>query len=144
MGKYNFSAMKFEELEKRLEALERSNEELKRENAVLRAAHNFNQQRIISNDIKNYDKALELFGIAPKGGKIIPTPDAFKQNFQVFYQNIFRALNPTIRSNNGRENLIYTPVSALTEEEYQVYTETLEAVIDIVYYAKGKLIKEKE
>lgn len=143
MGKYNFSAMKFEEIERRLEALEQSNERLKSENAALRAANNFNQARIISSDIKNYDMAQELFGIAPQNGEITCCPQAVKKNFQTFYQNIFRAVRPTIRSYNGGETLVYTPISTLSESEYQIYVETLEAVIDIVYYAKNKMQNAK-
>lgn len=143
MGKYNFSAMKFEELEKRLEALEKSNAELRKENAVLRKREYFAKQRIISDDISNYDKAKELFGIKAENGKIVPSEDRTKSNFGVFYQNVFRALNPAVRDYKGIQSLVYTPITSLTDEEYNIHTETLEAVIDIIYYAKAKLKGEK-
>lgn len=139
MGKYNFSAMKFEELEKRLEALEKSNAELREENAKLRKCEYFAKPRVISESISNYDKAKELFGIKAEGGKIVPCEDRTRINFGVFYQNIFRALYPAVRDYNGKQSIVYTPITSLTDEEYKVHTEALEAVIDIIYYAKGKL-----
>lgn len=143
MGKYNFSAMKFEEILKRLEALEQSNEELRKENAELRKREYITKPRVVSESIANYDKARELFGIKAENGKLVPCEERTRTNFGVFYQNIFRALCPAVREYDGKQSIVYTPITSLTDEEYKIHAETLEAVIDIIYYAKAKLKGEK-
>lgn len=64
MGKYNFSAQKWAEIEQRLEALEQANNELRKENAMLRSqAKTSTPDRVLSRDIGNYDKAVALFAV---------------------------------------------------------------------------------
>lgn len=107
MGKYNFSAQKWAEIEQRLEALEQANNELRKENAMLRSQVTASTpDRLLSRDIGNYDKAVALFAV--------PDDKSTGNNFATFYRNIFRA-------------------------EYRIYCETLEAVIDTIYYAKMKM-----
>lgn len=142
MGKYNFTSQRIDEILQRLEALEKANNELRKENAELRKYKQLTPGRILTCDIKNIDTAKALFSYSTKDGELIKDEKAFKANFGVFYQNIFRALNPAVREYSGKnksECLRYTPINTLTEEEYKIYLETLEAVIDTIYYAKTKM-----
>lgn len=140
MGKYNFTTQRIDEILQRLEALENANNELRKENAELRKHKQLTPGRILTCDIKNIDTAKELLSYSAKDGELIKDEKAFKANFGVFYQNIFRALNPTVREySSGLSSIIYTPINMLTDEEYKIYLETLEAVIDTIYYAKTKM-----
>ena len=73
MGKYNFSAMKFEEIIKRLEALEEANNELRKENAALRNKKMTTPDRVVLDNIRNADMAKELFGYKNDRGKLVKT-----------------------------------------------------------------------
>ena len=144
MGKYNFSAMKFEELERRLEALEKANNELRKENARLKK--NGFSARSLFKDISNSDKATQLFSIDIDKGNVIKSEKALDSRFKVFYQNIFRILSPCCYTDpkTGAERLQYTFFEQLSDEEYKIHVETLEAIIDLIYYAQIKLNKIKE
>ena len=133
MGKYNFSAQKWAEIEQRLEALEQANNELRKENAMLRSqAKEKPLDRLLSRDIGNYDKAVALFAV--------PDDKNTGNNFATFYRNIFRALNPKVSTfKDGETRVTYIGTNAVTDAEYRIYCETLEAVIDTIYYAKTKM-----
>ena len=139
MGKYNFSAAKFDEILARLDTLEQRNVELAAENARLKAIRNIMPVRIVIDDIGNSESAKQLFSVASHDNEIIKDQKSFKANFQIFYQNIFRALNPYPRIYKNRETITYTPINTLSEEEYQIHIQTLEAIIDTIFYAKQKL-----
>jgi hypothetical protein len=142
MGKYNFRTQEIAEIMSRLEALEKANNELRKENAELRKYKQLTPGRTLTCDIKNIDKAKDLLSYSAQEGELIRDERAFKSNFQVFYQNVFRALNPCVRKyNNERksEGIRCTPINELTDEEYKIYLDTLEAVIDTIYYAKTKM-----
>lgn len=141
MGKYNFESRKIEEILKRLDELEKANNDLRKENARLKAVSPV--KREVTRAIKNHDKAHELFAISEHNGKIIHDEKGFRGNFGTFYQNVFRAINPKVRKSGSRSGLMYTPVEELTDEEYEIYIQALEEVIDLVYYAKKKLEKEE-
>jgi len=142
MGKYNFRTQEIAEIMSRLEALEKANNELRKENAELRKYKQLTPGRILTCDIKNIDAARELLSYAAKNGELVKDEKAFQGNFGVFYQNIFRVLKPCVRIYKGEgksQNIRYTPINELTDEEYKIYLETLEAVIDTIYYAKTKM-----
>lgn len=143
MGKYNFSAMKFEELERRLEALEKANNELRKENARLKK--DGYRKRSLFKDISNADKATQLFSVDVEKGQVIKSTEAFDKRFKVFYQNVFRILNPCCYTDTrtGAERLQYTFFETLSDEEYKIHVETLEAIIDLIYYAQLKLREVK-
>ena len=65
-----------------------------------------------------------------------------KYNFSAMkFEEIIKrleALNPMARDYE-RKSIVYTPISTLTDSEYQIYVETLEEVLDIVYYVHKKL-----
>lgn len=139
MGKNNFTS--YADVMNRLEMLEKKCEELRKENASLRIAQNLRQPRNLFRDIANQDKAKELFGIAAIAGKVQRDDTNLKQNFETFYKNVFKILNPNYYYNEKKksETITYTATSSLTDEEYQIYVETLEAVIDVIYYAQKKM-----
>lgn len=142
MGKYNFRTQEIAEIMSRLEALEKANNELRKENAELRKYKQLTPGRILTCDIKNIDKAKELLSYSAQEGELIRDERAFKANFQVFYQNVFRVLNPCVRKYSDKrhnQGIRCTPINELTDEEYKIYLDTLEAVIDTIYYAKTKM-----
>ena len=140
MGKYNFSAAKFAELEQRLEAL-------KKENAVLRAKYGKKEKRrSLLRDLSNADKARAIFRIEAQGGEIVYSEDAEAHNFLTFYQNNLRWIAPLAYKNptSGKERVVYGRLENFTDAEYKVITETLEAIVDVIAYSKEKLEKLKE
>ena len=141
MGKWDFSIDQYNRIMARLDELERTNNELRAENAELRRCGSIITSRLPLKDINNSEKARELFEVAPVKGKIVKSSDMFKSNFQTFYQNVFRALNPAVRAKGENETIVYTPINTLTAEEYQISIEALEAVIDVIFYAKQKMKK---
>jgi len=141
MGKWDFSIDQYNRIMARLDELERTNNELRAENAELRRCGSIITSRLPLKDINNSEKARELFEVAPVKGEIVKSSDMFKSNFQTFYQNVFRALNPAVRQKGENETIVYTPINTLTGEEYQISIEALEAVIDVIFYAKQKMKK---
>ena len=142
MGKYNFTSEKFANIERRLTELEQENAKLKE---LLEESKKTETRpvRNVANDINNFDKAKELFSIWVKDNKIVKDETYLKNNFQTFYQNLFRAIFPHPCDDNKRQKIRYTPVNELSDEEYNIYIETLEAVIDVVYYANKKIKEGK-
>lgn len=139
MGTYNF-----DEIMKRIKALEEVNSNLLKENARLR--NQVPGKRNLLKDINNTDKAVELLSVDVKEGHVIYSKKKMDARFKTLYQNIFRLILPVCyidpRTNDNR--LQYKFFNELTDNEYRVYVETFEAVIDTLYYAKQKLIKEEE
>ena len=142
MGKYNFTSEKFASIERRLTELEQENAKLK-EMLEETKKTDIKPVRNVANDINNFDKAKELFSIWVKDNKIVKDETYLKNNFQTFYQNLFRAIFPHPCDDNKRQKIRYTPVNELSDEEYNIYIETLEAVIDVVYYANKKIKEGK-
>ena len=138
MSRNNFSS--YEEVCRRLAELEQRCDDLERENKSLRLG-NLGHERLVLRDITNADKAKKLFAVSAKGGKVIADDKAVKANFSVFYQNVFRALQPAVREHRGNYSLKMRNVGDLSEEEYKIYLDTLDACIETVYYAKQKLQK---
>lgn len=143
-----------EGLLKRLKFLEELNDNLTRDNERLEVEKmqlakqvsvlsedgtEFRKPRVLSKDISNYDKAEELFSLKAVNDTIISDANSMHNNFGVFYQNIFRALNPTTRCYNGKQSLIYTPINQLSDEEYNIYCTVLEDVIEVIYNYKKQI-----
>ena len=148
MGKYNFSAQKWAEFEKRLESLEKANNDLRKENAELRkAAAPPRKKRILMSDMKNGESAKRLFCFkATADERVIKCPDEFNNNFNTFYQNLFRAMDPCAGTRIKGHNpaLRYKPIMDLPEAEYDVYVEVLDEVVCTLSYGKAKLEKLRE
>jgi hypothetical protein len=145
MGKYNFSAQKFAELERRLEALEAANNELHKENAQLRAKFPADPvpQRCLRNSISNYDKVRELCGYAAKNGELVKTDDEtiIGHNFTVFYQNVARIVAQVcyFEEKMKKSRIRGQNIADFSNNDYTVFAETVEAVVDTLYYAKKKM-----
>lgn len=141
MGKYNFSAMKFEEIMKRLEALEEANNNLRKENARLRSQ--VPSKRSLLKGINNSDKAIELLSVDVKDGQVIQSEAKMDARFKTLYQNVFKLIMPTcyIDPRTKDNRLQYKFFDELTDDQHKVYVETFEAVVDTLYYAKQKLTK---
>lgn len=144
MGKYNFSAQRFMEIEKRLAELEKANEELRAENASLRKPKKpSHKDRGVMNNIKNTAQARVLFDVEAKNGKVIISKNKFKENLSVFYQNIGRVLDPSVRKRNNNaksaEALSYTPLTEITDEEFDIYMSVIDQCIEAIAYGKTQL-----
>lgn len=145
MGKNTFTS--YEDVCRRLAELERKNaeleskyEDLKEENKALRLG-NLCHERLVMRDITNSDKAKKLFSVAANKGEIVHDTKTLRANFSVFYQNIFRALQPACREHRGNYSLKMRNIGDLTDEEYKIYLDTLDACIETIFYAKQKLQK---
>lgn len=140
MGKYNFNAQRWADIEQRLSQLEAANNELRRENAQLRQQKHEVPDRILSRDMNNYGKAVEIFGINIKDGKIVTDETETRGNFATFYQALFRWVAPRVYTSEGKPSrIVYEKMANLTESQYRVYVELMESVIDLLDYAKKKM-----
>lgn len=144
MGKYNFSATRFAEIEKKLAELEMKCSNLEAENAKLKKGRIAPTKRSLLNEVSNYGKVKELFGYDPSSGELKTTENREKigANFQTFYTNVLRALKPCIRKSESKScpyRIIGTPQAELNEKEWNVVVETIETVVDTIYYAKQKM-----
>lgn len=148
MGKYNFTSLKIAELEKRLSVLEQANDELRKENAELRSNSATTNKRELARDLTNYDKCIELWGYEIIDGKLTETNDrrTVSNNFATLHQNVARALMPVVykAEASNKERIRGKSLASLSEEEYAIFLETLEACIETIYYAKQKMKGENK
>lgn len=148
MGKYNFTSLKIAELEKRLSILEQANDELRKENAELRNNSATTNKRELARDLANYDKCIELWGYEIIDGKLTETNDrrTVSNNFATLHQNVARALMPVVYKAEAstKERIRGKSLASLSEEEYAIFLETLEACIETIYYAKQKIKGENK
>ena len=149
MGKYNFSAMKFNEIEKRIAELEARSAKLEAENRRLREENETLKEkscqgRDLTHEIEDYSKLKALFGLDIVDGVLMPTDSRTKinANFQTFYVNILRALKPYVRKNTSKGEhyrIVNTPLKDFSNEEWKIAAEMVNAVVDTIYYAKLKM-----
>lgn len=148
MGKYNFTSQKIAELEKRLSMLEQANDELRKENAELRNNSATTNKRELARDLTNYDKCVELWGYEIIDGKLTETNDrrTISNGFATLHQNVARALMPVVykAEASSKERIRGKSLASLSEEEYAIFLETLEACIETIYYAKQKMKGENK
>lgn len=152
MGKYNFSAMKFDEIEKKIAELEARSVRLEAENRRLREMNETRKEktcpvRDLTHEIEDYSKLQALFGFDIVGGVLKPTKSREKinANFQTFYVNVLRALKPYVRKSTSKGEhyrIVSTPLKDFGDAEWKVATEMLNAIVDTIYYAKIKMTKE--
>lgn len=148
MGKYNFSAAKFAEIEKRLADLEMQNAKLLEENRILNSKTEKQPERNLYREIKDSSKISSLFGFSADDGILKPTENNAKiySNFQTFYTNVLRALKPFVRkkaTGKAGYRIIGTPMNEFSDEEWKIAVETVEAVVDTIYYAKQKMTESE-
>lgn len=145
MGKYNFSAAKFAEIEKRLADLEMQNAKLLAENKSLNSMIvKKKPERNLYREIKDSSRITSLFGFSADDGILKPTDDQAKiyNNFQTFYTNILRALKPFVREKvigQAGYRITGTPINEFSDKEWEIVVETMDAIIDTIYYAKFKM-----
>ncbi len=152
MGKYNFSAMKFDEIEKRIAGLEARSAKLEAENRRLREENETLREkscqvRNLTHGIEDYNKLKVLFGLDIVDGVLMPTDSRTKinANFQTFYVNVLRALKPYVRKNTSkgeRYRIVSTPLKDFSDEEWKITVEMVNAIVDTIYYAKIKMTEE--
>lgn len=147
MGKYNFSSAKFAEIEKKLAELEAKCSKLEAENAELKKGKDTPAIRSMLLEISNYDKVKELFGYDACSGELKATESRTKigANFQTFCTNVLRAIKPYVRKSNSKTSpyrIVGTPQENFSSKEWEIAVETVEAVVDTVYYAKKKMTEE--
>jgi hypothetical protein len=149
MGKWNFDRDRLNAIEQRQKSLEEQIEALQKENALLKAKlpPEKEKKRLLSENINNYDKLKELCAVTcdENGQPIHADNDMTAKNVSVFTQNLMRVLKPMIYNEPHMKKFRIrgTQFESLSEEEYKLACETIEAVIDTLYYAKQK-VKELE
>ena len=153
MEKYNFSAMKFDEIEKRITGLEARSARLEAENIRLREENETLkgktcQTRDLTHEIEDYSKLQALFGLDIVDGVLKPTDSRTKinANFQTFYVNGLRALKPYVRKNTSkgeRYRIVGTPLKNLSDREWKIAVETVNAIVDTIYYASMKMTEKR-
>lgn len=152
MGKYNFDMNRVIEVENRLKELEARSARLEHENGELKKqlAAKPTYERNLVLQVKNYDKIKELFGFfAAKDGKLKATDNRTQigNNFTTFYTNVLRVLKPYVRKNDSNSStyrIVSTPQKEFDDKEWGIAVETVEAVVDTIYYAKKKMTEERK
>lgn len=162
MGKYNFSAGKFDEILQRLEALERSNEQIKaknqelaNENAQLKAAlaikpqsqYGVKQRMLIPLMDREKYNYLFNYDVDVVTGDIIKATEERKAiNFQNLQRYVFQVLKPVGRTTNGQKNkfyLKYPNMYELNEIEWECAVDAMKLILDDLYMCKKTLNNEK-
>jgi hypothetical protein len=145
MGTWNFDRDRLNAIEQRQKSLEEQIEALQKENALLKAKlpPEKEKKRLVSESINNYDKIKELCAVtSDENGQLVHTDSRklTEQNITVFTQNLMRVFKPMIYAEPHMKKFRIrgTSFEALSEEEYKLACETIEAVIDTLYYAKKK------
>lgn len=145
MSTWNFDRDRLNAIEQRQKSLEEQIEALQKENALLKAKlpPEKEKKRLLSENINNYDKIKELCAVtSDENGQLIHTDNnkLTEQNVTVFTQNLMRVFKPMIYAEPHMKKFRIrgTQFEALSEEEYKIACETIEAVIDTLYYAKQK------
>ena len=135
----NTANMTKEDLIEMIRTLETTNELLRKENKVLRRGRN--TKRSILDEMSNREKAVELLAVSVSNGELYRSTTHLYTNFQTFYCNIFRALNPAPVKNEkaGTEYIRYMPFEKANENDYAVYKEVLERCVDAIYEGKQLL-----
>lgn len=147
MGKYNFSATRFAEIEKKIAELEMKCSNLEAENAALKAGRIASTKRSLLLELGNYEKVKELFGYDPSSGELKTTENREKigSNFHTFHTNIIRAIKPCIRKSVSKScpyRIVGTPPNELDDKEWKIVVETIETIVDTIHYAKQKMKDE--
>lgn len=145
MGTWNFDRDRLNAIEQRQKSLEEQIEALQKENALLKAKlpPEKEKKRLISESINNYDKIKELCAVtSDENGQLVHTDSRklTEQNITVFTQNLMRVFKPMIYAEPHMKKFRIrgTSFESLSEEEYKIACETIEAIIDTLYYAKQK------
>lgn len=139
----NKREMTKEELLDMIETLEKNNALLKAELVREKKMHRTGRKRSILEDIDNREKAVELLAVGAKNGKLYRSTTELYQNFQTFYSNLFRALNPSVVINTkaGTEYIRYSAINDLDENDYKIHIQLLQQCIELIYESKQKLGK---
>lgn len=151
MGKYNFNYEKLNVLEKENADLRASNAQLCARLEKLEKMFEHTAQggkRTIPPHL-DQEKYTALFGLKITGTGELRRTDSLTQMsnwFAAFRQNILRVLFPAVSTSGGQNRsfrLICRDLESLTEDEFEIVIETFQSVIDLLFYAKGKLDKIK-
>ena len=123
-----------------MDELQRLREENARLKNELLALSRCSRKSILTS-LSNRDKCIALFGVRANNELLCKDISNTDNNLNTFYCNIFRALNPVakIKAKSNTDYISYIPLNELDNNDYSVYIETLESVIDTIYYAKAKL-----
>lgn len=97
--------------------------------------------RSLLDDMRNREKAEELLSISVEDGALFRSTTTMYSNFQTFFSNVFRVLNPRAIKNarGGADYIRYGPFADASEHDYQIYKRVIEDCIDIIYEAKKEL-----
>lgn len=102
------------------------------------------QVRDLAHEIDDYSKIQAFFGFDIVDGVLITTDNGTKinANFQTFYTNILRALKPIARKTDPKKDsyrITGTLQKDLSDAEWKITVEAVNAIIDTIVYAKKKM-----
>lgn len=92
-----------------------------------------NRPRKLIDDITNKDM-LSMFGYRAIDGKVVKDIYNVENNFNTFVTNVLRVLYPVQREKkNGAEYLSYRNVHEVPQEIYDLYIDTIDKCMEIIY-----------
>lgn len=143
MGKVNFTAYnaKISELEKQIRELKEANTVL--QNTVDKMCKTANTKSLYRRiQPEKMEKVFAECVDAGNGSFIFDnSSENLNQTFSVFSQTVIRRLLPYAYYDKKADRFYIknTPIKDMSDEQFEIIAETLEAVIDTMCYAKDKL-----
>lgn len=111
----------------------------------MKKSHFINDELIFNIFLANKDKCLDLFGKQIRKGKIVSTSKGASRiylNYKALVQDVLKAYKPEIIANGRSYYIVPCNPDELSPEEQTDITEMLEAIIEIIHYAKHKRSKK--
>lgn len=111
----------------------------------MKKSHFINDELIFNIFLANKDKCLDLFGKRIQNGKIVNTSECAARmymNYKALVQDVLKAYKPEVETNGKSYYLVPCNPADLSSEEQNDITEMLEAIIEIIHYAKHRRSKK--
>ena len=98
-----------------------------------------NKPRKLIDDITNKDM-LSIFSYRAIDGKVVKDIYNTDNNFNTFVTNVLRVLYPVQREKkDGHEYLSYRNINEVPQEIYDIYIDTIDKCIEIIYNNINKI-----
>lgn len=106
----------------------------------------FNGDKLIFNVfLQHKEKCLDLFGKRIRNGNIVDASEFASRmymNYKALVQDALKAYKPQVETNGKSYYLVPCNPDELPQEEQEDVAEMLEAIIEIIHYAKHKRSKK--
>ena len=97
--------------------------------------------------LEHKDMCYDLFGKQVKKGQLVDAPENGSRtymNYYAFTQEVLKAYRPEVAAKGKINYLVPCNPSDLSLKEQEDISEMLEAIIEIIHYAKHKRSKKHE